>query len=140
YSFERSFPYREMSGDLGGGVNRGVISSNGRWLAAAGAQRVALWDLRQDASPVVATEAINATPVFSTDGSELFVFWNDGLLRWRVNSGAAGTAPKLTSLPIYKPGRIYSVGFAAGSLVLGTPEGAIVVPETDIASGPGERF
>src|SRR5207245_2498795 len=53
---------------------------------------------------------------------------------------SAGTPPKLTSLPIYKPGRILSVSFAPGSLVLGTPEGVIVVPETDIASGPGELF
>jgi WD40 repeat protein/tRNA A-37 threonylcarbamoyl transferase component Bud32 len=141
YSFNRSLPYREMAGDLGGGVSRGAFSSNGRWLAAAGGQRVALWDLTQEAAGVVATEAINATPVFSPDAKELLAFWNDGLRRWRLTPGSdAGQPPKLTTLPIYKPGRILSVGFAPGSLILGAPEGAFVVPEANIASGPGERF
>jgi WD40 repeat protein len=136
HSFERPMPYQELSGDLGGGVNHGVISSNGRWLAAGGRERLGLWDLTQESPAAVSIEARNPTPFFSPDGSQLFAFWNDGFARWQITPDA-DALPKLTSLPLYKPSRIYSAGFAGETLVLGLPDGAMLVPAANIFGGPG---
>ena len=141
YSLERSVPCRELIGDLGGSLRQGAVSPDGRWLAVGGAQRLGLWDLSREGPAAVITEPKNATPFFSPDSSQLFAFWGDGFARWRITAGPDPAAtPRLTALPIYKPGRISSAGFAAGSLVLGTLEGAIIVPGADLATGPGERF
>lgn len=139
HSFERPMPYQELSGDLGGGVTHGVISSNGRWLAAGGRERLGLWNLTEESSPALSIEAKNPTPFFSPNSSELFAFWNDGFARWQVALEAAG-APKLTSLPLYKPSRIYSAGFAGEDLLLGLPDGAMPVPAANISTGPGQLF
>jgi WD40 repeat protein len=140
HSFERSRSCREMRGDLGGGVNRGVISSDGRWLAAGGTDRLGLWDLTRDAPAAMATSLFDPpTPIFSPDASELLVFWKDGILRWRITPGAeAGAPPAVTTLPIYNPGRLYYAGFSGDTLVLGTGRGPVLVSATNIRSGPGE--
>ena len=141
HTLERSSFCRELTGDLGGSLRHGSISPDGRWLVVGGAQGLGLWDLTQEGLAVVTTDPKNATPFFSPDGAELFAFWIDGFARWRISAGPdAAAAPRLTPLPIYKPGRIDSAGFAADELVLGTPHGAVVVPSANIATGPGERF
>jgi WD40 repeat protein len=138
HSFERPVPHRELLGELGGGVSQTVISANGRWLAAGGRERLGLWDLtdRSNASSAaVLVDVRNPTPFFSSNNSELFAFWNDGFARWKINANS-GAGPSLTPLPVFKPSRIYSAGFAGETLLLGLPDGAMHVPATDVSSGP----
>jgi WD40 repeat protein len=139
HSFERPMPHRELSGDLGGGLNHAAISLNGRWLAAGGRDRLGLWDLSQESSAALTIEAGNPTPFFSADCSELLAFWNDGFARWKIDApGGAGL--NLIPLPVYKPSRIYSAGFAGDMLVLGLPDGAMPLSAENISTGPGQLF
>lgn len=140
HEFERSLPCREMRGDLGGGVNRGVISSDGRWLAAAGTDRLGLWDLTRDAHVAMATNLFNpATPMFAPDAEELLFFWKEGIVRWRISEGVEADAPpQVSSLPTYNPGSLHYAGFSGDNLVMGTLQGPVLVPRAAIASGPGE--
>lgn len=142
HRFERSLPCREMRGDLGGGVHRGVISSDGRWLAAAGTDRVGLWDLTRDAPAAVASNLFNPpTPMFAPDASELLFFWKEGIMRWRLAAGAeADGPPEVTAMPTYNPGSIHYAGFSGDTLVMGTLQGPVLVPRTALTSGPGERI
>jgi eukaryotic-like serine/threonine-protein kinase len=142
YGFERSLPCREMKGDLGGGASRGAISSDGRWLAVGGTDRLGLWDLTRDAPGVFATNLFNPpTPVFFPDASELLFFWVEGICRWRMAPGPdAGAPPEVTSLPVYNPGSFASVGFSNDRLALGTSHGLVLIPRTAIDAGPGELF
>ncbi|MCI0535863.1 MAG: protein kinase [Verrucomicrobiales bacterium] len=139
HSFERPIPHRELTGELGGGVSHAVISANRQWLAAGGRERLGLWDLSDSSntsSPAVFIDARNPTPFFSPNCSELFAFWNDGFARWQINL-KSGAGPNLTPLPVYKPSRIYSAGFASDTLLLGLPDGAMHVPAANISDGPG---
>jgi WD40 repeat protein len=139
YRFERSRPCREMKGDLIGGVNRGAISPDGRWLAAGGTDRLGLWDLTRDAPAATAKNLFNPpTPVFSPDSSELLVFWREGIFRWRMTGGDADAPPEVTLLPIHNPGPLHSVGFFDNTLMMGTGQGVRLMRGPDIASGPGE--
>jgi hypothetical protein len=95
--------------------------------------------LTQESPTAALTEARNPTPFFSPDNAELFAFWNDGFSRWQI--GPDGDAlPKLTALPLFKPSRIYSAGFAGKMLMLGLPEGAMPVPVEKISTGRGQLF
>jgi hypothetical protein len=96
-----------------------------------------LWDLSKPSSAAVLVNARNPTPFFSPDNSELFAFWNDGFARWQINTNS-GAGLSLRPLPLYKPSRIYSAGFAGDMLLLGLPDGAMPVPAANISSGPGE--
>ncbi|MFO1498681.1 MAG: serine/threonine-protein kinase [Verrucomicrobiota bacterium] len=136
HSFERPLPHREMVGDLGGGVSQAVISANGRWLAAGGRDRLGLWDLTEPSTSPALTSARNAMPFFSPDSAEMFAFWNDGFARWQIRTNR-GAGHSLTSLPVYKPSRIYSAGFAGEQLLLGLPDGAMHLSHANIAGGPG---
>jgi WD40 repeat protein len=141
HRFERSLPCREMRGDLGGGVNRGVISSDGRWLAAGGTDRLGLWDLERDAPGVVATNLFNPpTPIFTPDASELVFFWREGIMRWGISPGREANAPpQVSPLPIYNPGGLFRhVGFSRDKLVISTLRGPLLVAWAAIESGPGE--
>jgi WD40 repeat protein len=140
HRFERSLPCCVMKGDLRGGVNRGVISSDGRWLAAAGTDRLGLWDLSRDAPAAMATNLFNPpTPMFAPNTSELLFFWREGITRWRVGAGAELDAPpEVTSLPTYHPGSVSYAGFSGDTLVFGTHEGPVLVPRAALATGPGK--
>jgi len=141
HRFEHALPYREMSGDLGSGVTRGAISSDGRWLAAAGTDRLGLWDLRRDAPGVLATNLFNPpTPVFAPDASELLFFWRERIVRWGISPGQETDAPpQVSPRPIYNPrfGLRYA-GFSGDRMVMGTLRGPVLVPWAAIGSGPGE--
>jgi WD40 repeat protein len=142
HSFERLAPRRELAGDLGGGLRHAAFSSDGRWLAVGGMYRLGLWDLAGEAPAAIAVEAEYAKPFFSPDSGELFAFWERGLARWRVQP-AAGTncsAPLLTPQPVPKTSRVHSGHFVSNSLVLGTEEGTLVFPSSNIASGSAELF
>jgi len=139
HSFERPMPYQELTGDLGGGVGHGVISPNGRWLAAGGRGRLGLWDLTEESPAGVLIEARNSRPFFSPDSSELFAFWDEGFGRWRITP-EVDAVPKLTPLSLYKPARIRSAGFAGETLLLGLSEGAMTVPSANIPTGPGKLW
>ncbi len=92
-----------------------------------------LWDLNQEGPPAIAAEAEQPTPFFSPDGTELFVFWNPGHARWRIQSASSpGTPPTLTRLPMLKAGRILSGQFTSNSLILGTAKGVLIFPRTDV--------
>jgi WD40 repeat protein len=139
HRFERSRPCREMRGDLVGGVNRGAISPDGRWLAAGGTDRLGLWDLTRDAPAAMAKDLFNPpTPVFSPNSSELLVFWRERIFRWRMTGGDADAPPEVTSLPTYNPGSVFYAGFSGDRTVLGTLRGPVLVPSAAMASGPGE--
>jgi WD40 repeat protein len=140
--FERTLPCRELAVDLGGDASQGVISANGRWLAVSGgSHRLALWDLTGDGrGTIVTAQPTSITPLFSPDSSELLASWDDGLARWRLPAVCGPSPLELVAEPIHKPGRILSAGFSGDRLVLGTPDGAVVVPSTAIATGPGELF
>ena len=143
HSFEHSLPCREMRGELGSGVTRGAISSDGRWLAAAGTDRLGLWDLSRDAPGALATNLFNPpTPVFTPDASELLFFWRERIMRWGISEGREADAPpQVSPLAIYNPGvPLHYTGFSGDRLVMGTLKGPVLVPRSAIASGPGERI
>jgi len=95
-----------------------------------------------DGPAVIVSEAEYAKPFFSPDGSELFAFWEQKLARWRIKAGAGtnSSLPALTPLPAPQTSRVYSGHFVSNSLVLGTVEGAQVLPAADVAAGAAERF
>jgi hypothetical protein len=133
HSFEHSMPQLDLVGDLGGALRHGAISSDGRWLAVGGLTRLGLWDLSQQAPPTMAVEAEHARAFFSPDASELFAFWTPGHARWRIQPGAAvGAPPTLTPLPTPKAGRIMSGQFTSNSLILGTDQGVLILPKSDV--------
>jgi len=126
-----------MSGSPGGGATPGMSDA---MPTMSMSEQIYLRSLAQDRAKPIGG-ALGSAPFFSPDGLELFAFWNDGFVRWGINPGTnADAPPELTALPLYKPGRIYSASFGPDSLVLGMAEGAMVVPVTDIATGPGELF
>jgi WD40 repeat protein/predicted Ser/Thr protein kinase len=141
HAFEQSSPYRELSGDLGGNASGGTISPDGRWLAVSGGIHcLGVWNLSRESPAVIMTEQNVITPCFSPDSSELLAFWNDGLVRRQLVPSSENGLPELTPLPVYKPGRILSAGYAEDALVLGTPPGAMLVPRASVATGPGELY
>ncbi|MBL9136330.1 MAG: protein kinase [Verrucomicrobiales bacterium] len=137
HTFERPTPLRELRGDMGGGVKQGAFSPDGRWMTAGGRERLGLWDLSQESPAAISLEARGSTPFFSPDSAELFAFWNDGFSRWHILSKDPAV-PTLQPLPVFKPARIYSAGFAGETLVLGMPDGLMPLPAAHIAAGPGE--
>lgn len=137
HSLIRAVPYRELNADLGGSLQHGAFSPDGRWLAVGGLARLALWDLAGASPPSVVVEAEHAKPYFSPDSKELFAFWSPTHGRWRIIPGRNATAPpQVTPLPAPQVKRYFSGQFTSNSLVLGTSEGAFTVPRTDVA-GPG---
>jgi len=142
YSFERPVACRELTGDLGGSLRHAAFSPGGRWLAVGGMYRLAVWDLTRDTPAAIAFEAEYAKPFFSPDGVELFAFSAKTLERWRIRSDLDGrpSAPALTPLPVIQTSRVYSGQFISNSLVLGTQDGACIVPAADVASGAVKRF
>ena len=144
HHFERAVPYRELRGDPGSGVNRGVISADGRWLAAAGTDGLGLWDLTRDAPARTTNRLFNPpTPLFSPDSSELLFFWRESITRWRITPADEPDAPpQATHLPIYNPGRLSSAGFfnQGQGLMLGIDHRAVLLPTTQITTGPGQAF
>lgn len=137
HTFERPTPLRELRGDVGGGVRHGVFSPDGRWISAGGRERLGLWDLSQESPAAVSLEVRGSTPFFSPDSAELFAFWNDGFSRWHILSEGSAI-PTLNPLPLFKPARIYSAGFAGETLVIGMPDGLMPLPTANIAAGPGK--
>jgi len=142
HRLERSLPCRELMGDLGGSLRHAAFSPDGRWLAVGGMLRLGLWDLTREAPAVIASEAEYAKPYFSPDGSELLAFWGREHARWRIDPAADtnSSPPALTRLLMLQTSRVYSGQFVSNRLILGTQDGALLMPASDLASATAEQL
>jgi WD40 repeat protein len=129
YRFERPVSHREFGEDLGGRVGRAAFSGDGRWLAASGRKGLGLWDLTQRAPGAVASEASEARPYFTPEGSKLFgsSLVND-CFAWRIVSASNGAAPRLQPIELRKPTGLTSLCLVSNSLVWTGTRGSQVVP------------
>jgi WD40 repeat protein/predicted Ser/Thr protein kinase len=138
YTMEQSTTHRELVGQLGGGLRSGTFSPDGRWLAVGGAGRLGVWDWRADAPAAFPFDVEHATAFFSPDSSELFAFWPEELVRWRIEPGGSDSVspPRLTHLAAPQTGRVYSGAFQGEDLVLGTATGPQIFPRGDVTRPP----
>jgi serine/threonine protein kinase/WD40 repeat protein len=92
YAFEQPAFYREFGEDLGGGRNYAAFSSDGRWLAACGGERLIVWDLARDAPGTVISEQAIRHLSFAPHG-ELFASRIGGGFRWSITPGPTPDSP-----------------------------------------------
>jgi WD40 repeat protein len=111
HEFEPPAGHKEFPEDLGGRVvHHGVFSSDGRWLAVAGQERLAVWDLWAGGAGATTSQGADARLCFSEDSSELFACQNEGIFRWRLTAGAKPRDPPvLTPVPMRVPPGLNSV-------------------------------
>ncbi|NUN03793.1 MAG: WD40 repeat domain-containing protein [Bryobacteraceae bacterium] len=105
YTFEQPTEHREFTEDLGPRLEQAVFSRDGRWLAAAAADYLAVWDCTMPGSGALTKEGAEGRLFFRPDGSELFASCrDDDAARWQITPGPAdGGAPQLRRLPWPKP-------------------------------------
>jgi WD40 repeat protein len=126
HSFELPACDRELPEDLGGRVHFAAFSSDGEWLAAAGLQRLGVWDLTQPGPGTLADTGADARLYFAAN-DQLFASHEDTAFRWRPGRPAqAGTAPVLESLPLAAPNGLRSLCAVSNRIVWTTSEGSQV--------------
>jgi serine/threonine protein kinase/WD40 repeat protein len=127
HTFERPVGRRELDEDLGSRLIEAVFSPDGRWLAAAAAKRVGVWDLKADGPGAVSSEASEARVVFSR-GDELFASNDDQSFRWRIQPGSATNgAPHLAPLPLPRLRGLTSFCFTSNQMLLTASRGTTAV-------------
>jgi serine/threonine protein kinase/WD40 repeat protein len=130
YSLESSRTSRDLPEDPGSGYRHAAFSPDGRWLAAGGLTRPAVWDLTTDSPPALPFNAEQVKMVFSPDSAELYAFNEVTSARWRIAAGPGTRAPpRLTPLRFPTTNRMFSLNFAGNELVLGDLEGALIVSD-----------
>ncbi len=107
--------HRELTEDLGH-LRRAAFSPDGRWLAASGEGRGAVWDLARPGPAAVTKEAVDANFYFTSDGRQ--VFGSSGV-RWQITPATDSTSPpQLQRLPMRKPKAFSSLCLVSNKVVL----------------------
>ncbi len=126
HSFELPACDRDFAEDLGGRVHFAAFSPDGAWLAAAGLQRLGVWDLTQSGPGTLADAGADSRLYFAAN-DQLFANDKDTAFRWRPGRAVqAGTAPVLESLPLAAPNGLTSLCVVSNRIVWTTSGGSRV--------------
>jgi len=137
YAFETPGGHREFAEDLGSLSQPPAFSTDGRWLAAMGQQRVGLWDLNSAGPGTMGDPGGVGRLFFSPDGSELFAsIREDDCARWRIVPGTkSGAAPTLQSESLPKPDGFTSICLGSNQLVWTSTSGTRLAAPDNSAAG-----
>jgi len=125
-SFELPACDRELAEELGGRVHFAAFSPDGEWFAAAGLQRLGVWDLTQPGPGTLADAGADSRLYFAAN-DQLFASHENTAFRWRPGRGVqAGTAPVLESLPLAAPNKLTSLCAVSNRIVWTTSGGSRV--------------
>jgi WD40 repeat protein len=123
HTFERPLPL-QFAEDLGGPRGFVTFSANGRWLAASGDERWAVWDLYGD-GPGTATKGYPETRLSFAANGELFVNPRSYGSRWRVTPGTNATAPpQIEQLDLPRPTGLFSLCLVSNGVVFTAAAGS----------------
>lgn len=122
FEFTPAMNHRELPEDLGSLVRHATFSPDGRWLAASGHERLAVWDLRQETPAALVNELTGARMAFTPNSEALYASDDTNTLRWRLVARTNGP-PGLESLPFPEPAGFTSVGADANALYITSPTG-----------------
>jgi len=141
YRFERSLGHREFAEDLGSRLRHAAFSADGRWLAASGNKRAAVWDLSSGGPAAHAEEAFEAHFFFR--GNELFgsrsKVDDEACFRWRITPATNVTSPPgLARLPLRRPDSFTFLALASNSVVLTSSNGSQVLAASELEVGKDE--
>jgi WD40 repeat protein len=124
-AFELPSCRREFWEDLGGRLHQAAFSSDDRWFAAAGAERLGLWDLSANAPGVLSAEGADARIYFSEDKHELFVSRDEHCSRWRISAGInPQDPPRLERMPLETPQPVTSLAVVSNLIAITTAKGS----------------
>lgn len=124
YALERPDLTRSVAMETTSRLRRAAFSPDGRWLAAASSDQVAVCDLR---SGLVAYGTCESPHLFwAVDGKELFASSSRGRsARWRVvPAGGANPLPRLESIPFAAPKDLISISVVSNRVLWTTAYGS----------------
>jgi serine/threonine protein kinase/WD40 repeat protein len=125
HTFEPPALCRGFDEDLGNGRTQAAFSADGRWLAASGADRFAIWNLNSDSAGVVVQQAWQTRISFASNG-ELFADRPGACFRWQLAVATNG-GPVLTQLEMTKPARFFSLCLLPDAAVFTSSNGSKLI-------------
>jgi WD40 repeat protein len=135
YSFEHASGHREFAEDLGARVIEASFSSDSRWLAASGTERLGVWDLQNPGPGVLASNAGETRVAFAANG-ELFADRTGNGFRWRVAPATnLFSPPGLVPLELKLPKDFISLCPLVNGVVLTGKAGSALAENTGLADG-----
>jgi len=135
HSFEGAGGHREFAEDLGPLLRYAAFSADGRWLAAAGSERIGVWDLPSGGPGALVTNLLETRVAFAANG-ELFADHLGGANRWKVSPGANSSGPpELSPLKLALPERFASLSVISNGAVLTGARGSAAVKSDDLPTG-----
>ena len=135
HTFERAGGHREFAEDLGPLVRYAAFSPDGRWLAAAGMERMGVWDLQGGGPAALATNAWATRVCFAANG-ELFASRPGGCFRWRVSPGTnTASPPELSPLELAMPEGFVSLCVVSNGVVMSGKRGSALVDSEHFGTG-----
>ena len=127
HALERPSGHRDFPEDLGPRLFHAAFSLDGRWLAASGGERLAVWDLAGRSPAASSTEGADARLYFSPDG-ELFASRDNGSFRLRItNDAQTNQEPQLISVPFAQAPGFRSLCLVSNDVVLTGEEGTRIL-------------
>ncbi len=127
HAIERPEACRAFSEELGPRLLHAVFSPDGRWLAASGSQRVAVWDLSRRDDGATSQQGADSRLFFSPQG-DLFASTDDHGYRWRLTPASRpGLASGLDLVTAYDLPEFASLCVASNQVVLTAQKGSCVV-------------
>ena len=134
YTFERSRGFREFAEDLGVRLVSAEFSPDGRRLAAAGAERMGIWDLQSGGPGALVNDAGRTRVSFAANG-ELFAHVAGSGFRWRVSPGAnPASAPELLPLELALPVGFASLATVSNGVVFTGARGSALVDSDELGT------
>jgi WD40 repeat protein len=127
---------REFAEDIGSRLRRPEFSPDGRWLAASGEKRGALWDLARGGPGALVEDAAETQLYFTSDTSEMF---GSSGLRWQITPATNGTAPaRVERLPLFKPEGFTSLCVISNTVVMTGSNGTLLLAPQHLETGRAE--
>jgi WD40 repeat protein len=136
-TFEQPVVQRELPEDLGPRVAEGAISADGHWLAASGAERLAVWDLHGRAPATMVTNARETRLAFASNG-ELFANRRGAAFRWEITSTTAEATLALKPLPLTVPEKLISLSLVSNGIALTALSGSMLIQLDSPSRAPRE--
>jgi WD40 repeat protein len=129
---------RELPEDLGGRVTKpAAFSSDGRWLAVPGNERLGVWDLASSGPAALLSEAADSRVGFFNSGAELMADYRGRTMVWRMAPAAEPMAPpQAEPLAVKQVSMLNSATVVSNSLILTGSRGSALVAQNKLAEGP----
>jgi WD40 repeat protein len=138
HAFESADGHRELTGDLGPRLIQAAFSPDSRWLAAAGTERLGVWDLHSHGPGTLATNAWGTRVCFAANG-ELLADRPGAGFRWRVSPARnPESPPELVPLELALPERFSSLCVVSNGIVMSGASGSAVIGTGELGNAPRE--